>query len=116
MPRPGELTAPCGCGSVNKSLLSRDQRESVPAGLRQNSGMRCLLLLVTSFALAAAGEMPLTVEKLTDFIRSAVQLKQPDKQVAETLRHFRMVEKLDDRKIEVIGSWSVPSILGTEKP
>ena len=66
--------------------------------------MRCLLLLVTAFALTAAGEMPLTVQKLTDFIRSAVQLKQPDKQVAETLRHFRMVEKLDDRKIEELQS------------
>jgi hypothetical protein len=62
--------------------------------------MRCLLLLVTSFALIAAGEMPLTVAKLTDFIKSAVQLKQPDKQVAEMLRHFKMVEKLDDRTIE----------------
>jgi hypothetical protein len=66
--------------------------------------MRCLLLLVTSLALIAAGEMPLTVAKLTDFIKSAVQLKQPDKQVAETLRHFRMTEKLDDRTIEELQS------------
>jgi hypothetical protein len=66
--------------------------------------MRCLLLLVTSLALTAAGEMPLTVAKLTDFIKSAVQLKQPDKQVAETLRHFRMTEKLDDRTIEELQS------------
>jgi hypothetical protein len=66
--------------------------------------MRCLLLLVTSLALTAAGEMPLTVAKLTDFIKSAVQLKQPDKQVAETLRHFKMTEKLDDRTIEELQS------------
>jgi hypothetical protein len=66
--------------------------------------MRCLLLLVTAFALVAAGEMPLTVVKLTDFIRSAVQLKQPDKQVAETLHHFKMVEKLDDHTIEELQS------------
>lgn len=66
--------------------------------------MRCLLPLVTAFALTAAGEMPLTVAKLTDFIKSAVQLKQPDKQVAETLRHFKMVEKLDDRTIEDLQS------------
>ena len=66
--------------------------------------MRCLLLLVTSLALIAAGEMPLTVAKLTDFIKSAVQLKQPDKQVAETLRHFKMTEKLDDRTIEELQS------------
>ena len=66
--------------------------------------MRCLLLLVTALALTAASEMPLTVAKLTDFIRSAAQMKQPDKQVAETLRHFRMVEKLDDRTIEELQS------------
>jgi hypothetical protein len=66
--------------------------------------MRCLLLLATALALAAAGEMSLTVAKLTDFIRSAVQLKQPDKQVAETLRHVKMVEKLDDRTIEELQS------------
>jgi len=66
--------------------------------------MRCLLLLVTSLVLTAASEMPLTVAKLTDFIKSAVQLKQPDKQVAETLRHFRMTEKLDDRTIEDLQS------------
>jgi hypothetical protein len=66
--------------------------------------MRCLLLLVTSLALTAAGEMPLTVAKLTDFIKSAVKLKQPDKQVAETLRHFKMTEKLDDRTIEELQS------------
>jgi hypothetical protein len=66
--------------------------------------MRCLLILVTSLALTAANEMPLTVAKLTDFIKSAVQLKQPDKQVAETLRHFRMTEKLDDRTIEELQS------------
>jgi len=66
--------------------------------------MRCLLILVTSLVLTAANEMPLTVAKLTDFIKSAVQLKQPDKQVAETLRHFRMTEKLDDRTIEELQS------------
>lgn len=66
--------------------------------------MRCLLVLVTSLVLTAANEMPLTVAKLTDFIKSAVQLKQPDKQVAETLRHFRMTEKLDDRTIEDLQS------------
>ncbi len=66
--------------------------------------MRCLLLLVTALALTAAAEMSLTVEKLTEFIRSAVQMKSPDKQVAETLRHFKMAEKLDDRTIEELQS------------
>lgn len=62
--------------------------------------MRCLLYLVTALALLASTEMSLTVEKLVAFLRSSVQLKQPDKQVAEYLRHVRMVERLDDRTIE----------------
>lgn len=66
--------------------------------------MRYLLVLVAAFVLTAAGEMPLTVAKLTEFIKSAVQLKQPDKQVAEMLRHFKMTEKLDDRTIEELQS------------
>jgi len=65
--------------------------------------MRGLLLLLASLAFAA-NEMPLTVAKLTDFIKSAVQLKQSDKEVAETLRHVRMTEKLDDRTIEELQS------------
>jgi len=72
--------------------------------MRQNSSMRCLLLLVTALTLTAAGEMSLTVEKLKEFVRSAAQMKQPDKQVAETLRHFKMSEKLDDRTIEELQS------------
>jgi hypothetical protein len=72
--------------------------------MRQNGSMRCLLLLVTALTLFAAGEMSLTVAKLTEFIKSAVQMKSPDKQVAETLHHFKMVEKLDDRTIEELQS------------
>lgn len=66
--------------------------------------MRGLLLLIASLTLIAANEMPLTVAKLTDFIKSAVQLKQSDKEVAETLRHVKMTEKLDDRTIEELQS------------
>ncbi len=62
--------------------------------------MRCLLVLVTALGLTAASEMPLTVENLLKFIRSSIQLKQPDTQVADALRHFKMVEKLDDRIVE----------------
>jgi hypothetical protein len=66
--------------------------------------MRGLLLLFASLTLTAAAEMPLTVAKLTQFITSAVQLKQSDKEVAETLHHVKMTEKLDDRVIEELQS------------
>jgi len=44
--------------------------------------------------------MSLTVDKLVTFIRSSIQMKQPDRQVAEYLRHVKMAEKLDDSTIE----------------
>ena len=66
--------------------------------------MRCLLVLVAALTLWGAQEMTLTVDKLTAFIRSAVQLKQSDKEVAEILRHVKMTEKLDDRTIEELQS------------
>jgi hypothetical protein len=62
--------------------------------------MRCLLVLVTAALLTAAGEMNLTVAQLVMFIKSSVQLKQPDRQVAEYLRHVKLTDKLEDRTIE----------------
>ncbi len=57
------------------------------SNLRDNrSSMRFLLVLVTAAILTAAGEMNMTVAQLVMFIRSSVQLKQPDRQVAEYLR------------------------------
>ena len=62
--------------------------------------MRFLVLLVASLCLAATAEMKLTVDQLVKFIQSAVKLKQPDKQVAEYLRHVKLSNRLDDRTIE----------------
>jgi hypothetical protein len=62
--------------------------------------MRCILFLVTTLGLAVAADMSLTVDKLVAFVKSSVQLKQPDKQVAEYLHHVKMVEKLEDQTIE----------------
>ena len=67
-----------------------------------NSNMRWILCLVTAVGLAATAEMSLTVAKLVAFIHSAVHLKQPDRQVAEYLKHVKMVEKLDDQTIETL--------------
>src|SRR5271154_77901 len=62
--------------------------------------MRWIFCLVTALGLAASAEMSLTVAKLVQFIHSAVELKQPDRQVAEYLKHVKMTEKLDDQTIE----------------
>ena len=58
------------------------------------------LLLVAAFGLTSASDMRLTVAQLTDFIRSSVKMKQPDRQVAEYLKHVKLANKLDDRTIE----------------
>jgi len=66
--------------------------------------MRCLLILVTAALLTAASEMNLTVAQLVMFIKSSVELKQPDSKVAEYLHHVKLTDKLDDRTIEDLQS------------
>jgi hypothetical protein len=66
--------------------------------------MRCLLIVLTAALLTAASEMNMTVAQLTMFIRSSVELKQPDSKVAEYLRHVKLTDKLDDRTIEDLQS------------
>jgi hypothetical protein len=61
--------------------------------------MQYFLILAAAVGLAAA-DMSLTVDKLTAFIRSAIQRKTLDKDVAEYLHHVKIVEKLDDRIVE----------------
>jgi hypothetical protein len=57
-----------------------------------------LLLLGASLWLAAATK--LTVEQLASFIRSAIQLKQPDRQVAAYLGTVTLTQRLDDATID----------------
>jgi hypothetical protein len=66
--------------------------------------MRCLLIVLTAALLTAASEINMTVAQLEMFIRSAVELKQTDRQVAEYLRHVKLRDKLDDRAIEDLQS------------
>jgi len=67
-------------------------------------GMRFLLILVTAAALIAASEISLTAAQVVMFIRSSIELKQPDIKVAEYLRKVRLSDKLDDRAIEDLQS------------
>jgi hypothetical protein len=66
--------------------------------------MRFLLVLATAAILTAAAEMNMTVAQLVMFIRSSVELKQPDVKVAEYLRKVKLTDKLDDRTIEDLQS------------
>jgi len=49
----------------------------------------------------------MSVAQLVMFIRSSVELKQPDRQVAEYLRHVKLKDKLDNRTIEELQSMGV---------
>src|SRR5690242_21761277 len=62
--------------------------------------MRALVLLVAGFCFAATQAMTISVDNLVKFIQSTIQLKQPDRQVAEYLRHVKLSNRLDDRTIE----------------
>jgi hypothetical protein len=61
-------------------------------------------LLAVLSASPAGSEMRLTVTQLKAFITSSVNLKQPDKQVAEYLKHIKLTNKLDDQTIEDLQS------------
>jgi hypothetical protein len=55
-----------------------------------------LLCLAATLALAQS----ITIRDLTQFINSAVQLKQNDAEVAKTLHRMKLTERLDDRTLE----------------
>src|SRR5437764_11389088 len=56
--------------------------------------------LILAAFMAAAADMTLTVDQLVSFIKSSVEKRFPDKQVADYLRHVRLSNKLEDRTIE----------------
>jgi hypothetical protein len=61
--------------------------------------IRIICFLFAAAAVSAA-QGTLTVDKLVEFIRSSVNLKQPDKQVAATVSRLKLSQKLDDATIE----------------
>ena len=55
------------------------------------------MLAVSACALA---QQALTVDQLLSFIRSSIQLKQPDRQVASYVAKLKLSERLDERTVE----------------
>lgn len=53
------------------------------------------LVCVCAFA-----QQPLNLDQLLAFVRSSIQLKYPDKQVAAYLAHVKLTEQLDERTVE----------------
>lgn len=61
--------------------------------------MRRLALLTLSTGLAFA-QAQLPVDKLVEFVKSSITMKQPDKQVAEYLKRVKLNYQLEERVIE----------------
>ncbi|MES1260429.1 MAG: hypothetical protein ABUS49_01745, partial [Acidobacteriota bacterium] len=57
-------------------------------------------VLICVLALASLAQMPLSVDKLVEFIKSSVAQKLPDKEVAAQVAAFRLTSKLEDKVIE----------------
>ncbi len=57
-------------------------------------------LLLLGASLLFSAPMKMTVEQLVSFIRSAIKLKQSDKQVASYLAGVALTQRLDDRTVE----------------
>jgi hypothetical protein len=55
---------------------------------------------VCALALLLTAQSGITIEQLVSFIRSSIQLRHPDKQVAAYLGKIKLTEQLDDRTIE----------------
>ena len=62
--------------------------------------MRFSFLLTALFAATPAYAQTVSVEMIQQFVHSAIERKQPDKQVAQMLQHMKLSEKLTDDKIE----------------
>ena len=62
--------------------------------------VRVLLAIVLWLVLPASAQMKLSIEQLTAFIRSSIQLGHEDRRVAEYVRKVKLTHRLDDRTIE----------------
>lgn len=56
--------------------------------------------LALAISLAANAQPVVTVEKITEFVHSAIEQQLPDKEVANALRALKLSERLDNRTIE----------------
>jgi hypothetical protein len=70
-----------------------------------NRGMRYRFIALTLLAAVAwAADERLSVDQIVSFVSSAVKLKQPDKELADYLRHVRLTNRLDESTVENLQS------------
>ncbi len=60
--------------------------------------VRTLVLMICAAAVSAAQTM--SIQRLTEFIRSSIKMKYDDRKVAEYLKRVKLTGRLDDRTVE----------------
>lgn len=60
----------------------------------------CVLFLSTLMVCSLIWAQEMSVAKLEQFIRSSVELKHPDKQVADVVKRIKLTQRLDTRTVE----------------
>ena len=58
------------------------------------------ILILALLSVAAFGQREMTVAQLISFIKSSVQLKTPDRQVADYVHKIKLTNRLDDQTVE----------------
>ncbi|MGB9604653.1 MAG: hypothetical protein ACPL88_02085, partial [Bryobacteraceae bacterium] len=62
--------------------------------------MRCVAGLLWLLALLCLAQQRISVQELVSFVRSSIQLRHPDRQVAEYLKKVTLSERLEDSVIQ----------------
>ena len=62
------------------------------------------ILILALLAVAAYGQREMTVAQLISFIKSSVQLKTPDRQVADYVHKIKLTNRLEDQTVEDLQS------------
>ena len=75
--------------------------EALPRFLRHNESMKSrLALLALGLSIALFAQQKFTIDQLSAFIQSSIQLKHDDRQVAAYLRKVTITQKLTDSTLE----------------
>lgn len=67
--------------------------------MADNRIMKVLRLLLLFWALTLSAQSTLSVDELVSFVRSSIQLRHPDRQVADFLKGVKLSERLEERTI-----------------
>ncbi|HWC00937.1 MAG TPA: hypothetical protein VG672_29725, partial [Bryobacteraceae bacterium] len=66
-----------------------------------------LLAAVLTVCFGTLAQTMLTIRQLTTFLKSSIELKQDDRQVARFLSKMKLSQKLDDRLIEELQGYGL---------